>query len=643
MEEYKKIIKKALVPSFFIMTAILSVILSGYASLHSNSISFAVGVIPIGLGFILLPLIYSNSMKISSNSGWSRFNIARIIVLLTIAAAASIIVLNKINTLNEASFPALENSTYIGTVKKVISRRYTNEILIKFFDARLADRLNKKKKSHMGIAYVQDDILEAGDKIVFDGKASNINYSDQALSSFKLSLLRKGIGYIFNPGRENITILNSMPGIKQNARKWITKNCNRFFKPETSSVIRALYFGNKNCISKSTLIKFKRAGVLHVLAASGLHVGIIASIPVMLLGLFRINKKLILLITMTILCIYLYLTDMPVSLMRACIMFFIYSLQTIFDLEKNIFNTLFLSASIILLIDPHEIFAPGFQLSFGATFGIILFYDIYRNSLSYLPKMLSSPISLALSAQLFVMPIILYHMSELNLVGIASNIIAVPLIALLLIVSIVTNILSIPLYEMTIIGIAADIIYTVNKFFVEFMAGLGGHFHIERISPVLIGAFLLLTLPLFPYPKKRKLFSISIIAAYAAAWIFLETYRPSADTGKEKRYQIGNATVAREGKNTLISGNISGIDNAVKILKDINTMPDNNIEIHITNPDWKNISAYSYIVKRAIVTKCYLPPGFRFSGQVKRFFHILDTDGIKLIISNPHIKRSGTP
>ncbi|MFW5808295.1 MAG: ComEC/Rec2 family competence protein, partial [Spirochaetota bacterium] len=196
----------------------------------------------------------------------------------------------------------------------------------------------------------------------------------------------------------------------------------------TAALLKALIVGSKHYLDKQTIYNFKKAGLLHLLAASGMHVGIIAGVLFLILGRLPVSKKSNLLICSVVLAGYLYLTDVPVSLLRACIMFWIFTLCTLTDSFRNPFNILFMSGIIILIIHPSELYGLGFQLSFLATFGILLTYTTFSRLLPKLPLKISESVSLSLSAQMFVIPVIYITLGEFNTAGIAATIPAVPLL-----------------------------------------------------------------------------------------------------------------------------------------------------------------------------------------------------------------------
>ena len=484
------------------------------------------------------------------------------------------------------------------------------------------------------IAYCLKDIALNRNDVVEIVSKPHILDPKNAHSAFEKNLIRRGYRGIFYVNRENLKTISAAPQtLKKKIRKKIEENLSRLFDGETASLLKALYFGNKNFIQKSTIREFKRAGVLHVLAASGLHIGIIASIPLLIMGFTKINRNVALLVTTLVLLFYLYITDLPVSLFRAFTMFFIYGIQRFFDLDSNIFNTLFLSAMCILSLYPYELYSPGFQLSFGATFGIVLLFNLYRRTLSFLPSLLSNSFALTLSAQIFVYPIIWFHMNEININGIISNVLVIPGIAMTLITSIIANALS-PL-SAEIAGFTAHITdYTYHGVhqLVQLIAQTRGYCIAHDNTYILLIPYLLIIIPLLPILNRRRIMCVSIIAGYLLAFFLI------GDRGHEhqivilKRNKTG-IILCKKGKTANLIGDINSYKDAREISNYLLRENIDVLNVFIPVMSYKNVKYFGNILKRAPVATCTIPPTLFFAPYLREFFAIIDIDRINLRIN----------
>ncbi|MEM9895440.1 MAG: ComEC/Rec2 family competence protein [Bacteroidota bacterium] len=204
-------------------------------------------------------------------------------------------------------------------------------------------------------------------------------------------------------------------------------------------VAKALLLGIKDHIDADTKKAYSSSGAMHVLAVSGLHVGIIFLILQFLFGRLRnqglIGKLTFACITVIIIWIYALVTGFSPSVLRAATMFTALSISQLIGNRGNIYNTLGLAAFVLLIADPYFIFSVGFQLSFIAVFGIVYLqprlYQIILVPNVILDKIWSiSCVSLA--AQLATFPLTAYYFHQFPVYFLISNLLVIPAAFLLL-------------------------------------------------------------------------------------------------------------------------------------------------------------------------------------------------------------------
>jgi ComEC/Rec2-related protein len=473
--------------------------------------------------------------------------------------------------------------------------------------------------------------LLSGSEVTFEGKPMFME-NGSAVSPFHRSLSCRGIRYVFYLKSESLSVVTSGTDMRDVARDRLSASCDALFNRQTSSVVKALYFGNQNYIDKSILNDFKRAGVLHVLSASGLHVGVVAAVPLFALGLLRLNRKYVLTVSALVVVLYLYVTDMPVSLLRASIMFLMYALYRMVDREANIINTLFLSALVILVLFPYEIYSLGFQLSFGATLGILLLFRLYRNTFAYLPGRISDSLALTVAAQVPVIPVLFARVGEVNVTCVMSNLIVVPAMSLLLVVSLVANGLFALTSHAAYIGHCADALFAASTYIIGFISGLGGHFKVAAVHPVLIAAFGMILLPLFPGLSRKKIMSLSIVSGFVIACLFF-AISPARDEGARViTHGRGSTLLVKQGDSLSVIGSLPERSQIGLVMREIDKISFRTILIYIPGPDYRNISGYSYLIKRIPVRRCYLSDKFPLKKYMKKFFLLLEGDGVELVL-----------
>lgn len=208
------------------------------------------------------------------------------------------------------------------------------------------------------------------------------------------------------------------------------------------AVISALTLGDKSLLTKQLKEQYSIAGASHILALSGLHLGIIYYILTLLmwrsnrLWWWRIIVRIILMITIWG---YVALVGMPISAVRSALMLTICSIVEISNRNTNPTNTVLTAAAIILAVNPISIFDIGFQMSFLAVMFIIMLSTPLYSFLAT-PSVRKSRIlnitckvsATSIAAQIGVMPLTAYYFGRISCWFLLSNLIVIPLATLLL-------------------------------------------------------------------------------------------------------------------------------------------------------------------------------------------------------------------
>jgi competence protein ComEC len=217
----------------------------------------------------------------------------------------------------------------------------------------------------------------------------------------------------------------------------------QYLKAPVADLLKGILLGDKS-IDAGIQASFHEIGISHVLAVSGLHVGFITLLITAILNFMKISKKYWLIILAPILLLYCALTGFSASVLRAALMFLILFLGENHHVEKDLLNNLLLAAIIILLIWPAQLFQAGFQLSFGAVLGIILFNKPLKFQLERLvnkkrltKKSINQPIIdgiiLTASVLLTTTPIMMLHFGNFYGLSFFSNLIIIPVVGIFVI------------------------------------------------------------------------------------------------------------------------------------------------------------------------------------------------------------------
>ena len=174
--------------------------------------------------------------------------------------------------------------------------------------------------------------------------------------------------------------------------------------------------------------RFIAAGLAHVLAASGFHVSLLLGMILRLTT--RVAAKPRLMIGIATLAIYLGLTGVQASVLRACLMGVAVLLASTMETKVRPLGSLLLAAVIILLFNPLLIDDLGFKLSFLATFGLIVTLPKLQQQLDWLPKTIAILVAIPLAASIWVLPLLCYEFNTIATYSLIVNILCTPLITI---------------------------------------------------------------------------------------------------------------------------------------------------------------------------------------------------------------------
>lgn len=209
--------------------------------------------------------------------------------------------------------------------------------------------------------------------------------------------------------------------------------------PDEFAVGSALLLGYREEISDSLRDAYAQTGAMHVLAVSGLHVGIVFLILSFSFGKIKSRSRFIIIVKTALILIGIWafalLTGAAPSVMRAATMFSLLAIGQALERTGAIYNTLMVSALILLIINPLWLASVGFQLSYLAVFGIVYFQRRFERMI-WVPKgflrKIWTLITVSLAAQLTTGPISIYYFRQFPVFFWLSSLFLVPAAAVLM-------------------------------------------------------------------------------------------------------------------------------------------------------------------------------------------------------------------
>ena len=348
------------------------------------------------------------------------------------------------------SFFALENPLICHEDQKVSARGIVDNIPQTeegkaYFWLQLLELDGIPIESKIKVTYGMADqeiVPKPGDVVQFNGEIK-LGESQRNPGGFDEALYLWGNGFdgkLYSFGEGQLEYLGEKTNFKYWAlrvREKLTKLSYQAFSPEVSAVIVGILFGDKG-IDDGIKTLFSDAGISHIMAVSGLHVGYVYLLIFGIGKFLKLSSKWRILLLVAGLSFYIALVGFSASIIRASMMILSVGMGEIIKRRVDTLSSLCLAGFVILLINPIQLFMAGFLLSFGAVLGIIFFYQPilfkirgFGEKLPYFVELMV----LTLGATIGTLPILLYFFQNINLVSLLSNLIIVPLSGVLFIMA----------------------------------------------------------------------------------------------------------------------------------------------------------------------------------------------------------------
>ena len=338
---------------------------------------------------------------------------------------------------------------------------------------------SKKTIGHVLLNIEKDStplLFHTGDLVFLKNKFQDIKSSlNPHQFNYKNYLAKQGIYQQVYATKQELLLLDqtstSFLGFIAALRLKIQQSLIQYdFSEDELAVMNALLLGQRQEISKELSDNYSKAGAIHILAVSGLHVGIILLIlSFVLKPLERVNKGKLIKLVLVIIFLWFFavLAGMSASVTRAVTMFSAIALGQFFNKRNAVEHSLIFSMFIILLWKPLFLFDVGFQLSYTAVFGIIwvqpVLYQLWKPTFFIVDKGWQL-ISVSVAAQLGVLPISLFYFHQFPGLFFISNLIIIPFLGVILGLGLVVLVLSyVSILPVFLEGFYGDVISILNK------------------------------------------------------------------------------------------------------------------------------------------------------------------------------------
>ena len=227
-------------------------------------------------------------------------------------------------------------------------------------------------------------------------------------------------------------------GVIDPLRNSIDRSIDRTMRGDSAALLKGILLGARRQLPEDLLQTFRTIGLAHILAVSGLHVGLITLVIYTLLSVLRLPRNIVVAGTLGVLVLYAFITNLTPSVIRATIMAALFLAGRQLDRQTDTVNILAVAAVAILLIWPSALFDLSFQLSFLATYAIITGYPRMKELLperisrseKWWARWLRDGLLVSVAAQFGALPVVAGTFYQVSWMSAVANLFIGPLVFL---------------------------------------------------------------------------------------------------------------------------------------------------------------------------------------------------------------------
>lgn len=327
----------------------------------------------------------------------------------------------------------------------------------------------KNKKFIVYINKKNKKLLEYGDLIKIKGEYSAPevarNYKGFDYSQYLKTLNIYGTIKVEESKIINKNQLSPILISINNIKEKMIDNANRNMPKRTANLLLGILIGERDNIQEDIIESFRTANLSHILAVSGAHTSYIILGITYLISKSKTPKRIGYIITIINLLIFIIITGASYSVVRACIMAIVVIGAKICYRKENFFTSICISLIIILIQNPFAINDIGLKLSFMGTAGIVIFNKSITNFFIKLKikQKIAEALSVTFSAQLMIMPITILNFNTISLTFFISNILASPLLGIIIIFGFISIFIS------SILNPISKVLFLILHIFLELL------------------------------------------------------------------------------------------------------------------------------------------------------------------------------
>lgn len=374
------------------------------------------------------------------------------------------------------------------------------------------------------IALYSDDLMTIGDRVAVKGRVNQITSQRNPGGFDALNYYRQKRTSIVLFGHMELVAHSNAYNMRKLFRELRSEHADRLHKllpGEDGDLVAALLLGVDD-VDMSTETLYRDAGLIHILAISGLHISIL------ILMLYACVKKVLglrfaALTAIVVGCAYCFYTGMHISTIRATLMVAVFLFGKVVERNYDKATCLALVGMIMLCINPYYVLNVGFLLSFGAVAGLFFVMPVLEKVLPQYDNIIVNMIRAMLSVQIVIVPILAYHFHEVPIYSLVANVLVLPLLPVILVFSVFGLMVSYLIWELGVVLIS--VVFWLLKYMTFIVKA------VEQLpyKSVVIGEIHIVTLALYSLlvlfiVHGQKKWRIAVLSAIICIQIIVSGY-----------------------------------------------------------------------------------------------------------------------
>ena len=279
-------------------------------------------------------------------------------------------------------------------------------------------------------------------------------------------------------------------------RESIDKNIGHNLEGPQKVLAQALALGGHYSeLGEDQMKAFSYTGLIHILSISGSHIALLLALVYGLGRLIKLRKRTCLILGIIVACIYCGIVGGDAPVLRATMMSLLMCIAYIKGRLYQAKQALCICAILCLIYDPFSLFDVSFQLSFGATYGLLIWGKVLYERIQWLPRWLKMPLVLCVSAQLLILPLQLYYFHYISIASLLAACIVAPLLDISIVLIFVSTLVSYVL-SISLMWSLVDVLLRISLYLNHVLGRSGSllwlgmmHLYYAYIYYVLLGLF----------------------------------------------------------------------------------------------------------------------------------------------------------